>query len=100
MNGPETMNSTNDFRETHMFSLKKELISPKVKTKSAHSTSLGTCVLIHVGARPRTTIIVGNMQANKMEACLTEEGQLWIAETEKIIIKRVAQRKTLKAQSS
>jgi hypothetical protein len=76
MNGPETINNINDFREAHMFSLKSELISPKVKTKSTHSTSLGAFVLIHVGALPRATIAVGNIQANKMEVCLTRGDHL------------------------
>jgi hypothetical protein len=100
MNGPEAINSTNDFREAHMFSLKSELISPKIKIKSTHSTSLGAFVLTHKGARPRLIIVGGNRQANNMEVCLTRGGQLWIAVTEKIKIKKVQNRKTIKAQLS
>ena len=100
MNGPETINSTNDFREAHIFSLNSELISPKIKTKSTHRTSLGTFVLNHMGARTRLTIVGGNRQANKMEVCLTRGGQLWTAVTEKTKIKIVEHRKTLKDQLS
>ncbi len=101
MNGPEAIKSTVDFRVAHGFSLKRELISAKTKAKSTHSTSLGSCFAPHhVGANLRITIPAGNMQANKMEECLNKGGQLWIAAMEKMTIKRVEQRKTLKAQLS
>ena len=53
-----------------------------------------------MGIRTRTTMATGSMQANKMVTCLAMGGQLWIAATEKMTIKRVEHRKTLKAQSS
>lgn len=101
INGPETINSTVDFRVPHGFSLKSELIRPKIETRRTHSTSLGGCFAIHQpGALLRITIPVGNMQASKMEACLNKGGQLWIAAMEKTTMKRVEQRKTWKAQLS
>jgi len=99
--GPEATKSTVDFAVGHGFSLRRELIRPKIKTSSTHRTSLGIFFSLNqVGTRTRTTIATGSMQANKIEACLKRGGQLWIAATEKMTIKRVEQRKTLKAQSS
>jgi len=100
INGPAAIKSTIDFRDIHIFSLKRELIRPKIKIRSTHSASLGICFAAHhVKVRLRITTPAGNMQANKMEVCLTVEGQLCITATEKIIIKRVEQRKVLKAHS-
>lgn len=99
--GPEATKSTVDFAVGHGFSLRRELIRPKTKTSSAHRASLGVLFSLNqVGIRTRTTMATGRMQANKMEACLTIGGQLWMAVTEKITIKRVEKRNALKAQSS
>ncbi len=101
INGPEAIKSTVDFRVGHEFSLRKELVRPKINTTSAHRTSFGILLSLNqVGIRTRVTMAAGSVQANKMEACLAMGGQLWIAATEKKIIKRVEQRKVLKAQSS
>ena len=99
--GPEATKSTVDFIVIHEFSLRRETTMPKIKTSSAHRTSFGTFLsLNHMGIRTRMTMATGSMQANKMVTCLAMGGQLWIAATEKMTIKRVEHRKTLKAQSS
>jgi hypothetical protein len=99
--GPEATKSIVDFIVIHEFSLCRETTIPKIKTSSAHRTSFGTFLsLNHLGMRTRTTMAKGSMQDNKMEACLAMGGQLCIAATEKMTIKRVEHRKTLKAQLS
>ena len=90
-----------DFVVGHKFSLKMELMMPARKTNSAHRTSFGIFFSRNqMGIRGRTTMATGSMQANKMETCLARGGQLCMAVTEKMTIKRVEQRKTLKAKLS
>jgi hypothetical protein len=99
--GPEATKSMVDFVVGHDFSLKMELMMPARKTNSAHRTSFGILFSRNqMGIRTRTTMATGSMQANKMETCLARGGQLCMAVTEKMTIKRVEQRKTLKAKLS
>jgi hypothetical protein len=101
MIGPEATKSIVDFVVGQGFSLRMELIRPAMKTSSAHRTSFGIFLSLNqTGIRIRTTMETGSMQANKMEMCLARGGQLCMAVTEKMTIKIVEQRKTLKAQWS
>ncbi len=69
--GPETIKRMDAFRVAQGFSLKRELVSAKQKTRSTHKISFGACFsLSHVGAQPRTTMPVGKVQANKIEGHL------------------------------
>ena len=101
MKGPETINRAVDFRVTHGFLLKRELISPRVETKSTQRISLGTCFESNqAGVCRKRTIPVGNRQANKIEACFMSGGQLLMASMEKTIMNNVERQKVLKAQKS
>jgi hypothetical protein len=101
MKGPEAINRTVDFRVAKGLLLKRELISPRAETKSTQRTSLGTCLEANqVGVCRKSTIPVGNRQANKIEDCFMSGGQFLIASMEKTIMNNVERQKILKAQKS
>ena len=99
MKGPETTKSPVALKDINRVSLSRELVRPKIKIRNTHRISFGTSFsLKYAGTWTKVIMIAGNIQASRIATFPIRGGQLLIAWTEKINIKRVDRQKILKTQ--
>ncbi|MFL2916146.1 MAG: hypothetical protein ACJZ45_06930 [Nitrospinia bacterium] len=93
------MKSPEALREINGVLLSRELVRPKIKIRNAHRISFGTFFFLkYAGIWTQAIMVAGNIQASRIATFPIRGGQLLIAWTEKINIKRVDRQKILKTQ--